>query len=320
VRHEINPTDLARGKWRFILSQAGVPEAALTGKHTECPLCGGEDRFRFDNKEGAGTYYCNGCGAGTGYNLIMKHNGIDFPKALEIVKGLVGDATEDPPERRPDTPEKKASLNRLWASGEASSGFTVEYLSGRGLDVKTAAAAAKHLRFTHKAWLREDGEFYPAMLALVTRPSGTPVSIHRTFLLPNGRKKMLMPAVGNVMGAGIFFGPRTESKWIVGEGIETTLAGWEIEDHDGTAVSAVSAGGLEALEVPDHVNDLVILADNDASFAGMKAAAALAHRVATRKAPCEVTIMAPAGTGRDILDELVAEKRDLRFFCGGRHE
>ena len=42
-----------------------------TGKHTSCPACGGKDRFRFDDKQGDGTFYCNQCGAGNGFQLIM---------------------------------------------------------------------------------------------------------------------------------------------------------------------------------------------------------------------------------------------------------
>ena len=43
--------DRARGRWAAILPQLGVSPSALTGKHGPCPLCGGRDRFRFDDKE-----------------------------------------------------------------------------------------------------------------------------------------------------------------------------------------------------------------------------------------------------------------------------
>ena len=52
------------GRWADALRSYGLNEKQLSGKHTECPLCGGKDRFRFDDKEGSGSYYCNGCGAG----------------------------------------------------------------------------------------------------------------------------------------------------------------------------------------------------------------------------------------------------------------
>jgi putative DNA primase/helicase len=43
-------------------------------------MCGGKDRFRFDDKEGHGTWICTHCGAGDGFSLLMKVMGIDFKK------------------------------------------------------------------------------------------------------------------------------------------------------------------------------------------------------------------------------------------------
>jgi len=49
----------------------GVDPVFLDGKHHPCILCGGKDRFRFDNKDGSGSYFCSQCGAGTGMQLLM---------------------------------------------------------------------------------------------------------------------------------------------------------------------------------------------------------------------------------------------------------
>ena len=56
----------ACGNWQHILSTIGIPSGCLKDKHQPCPICGGKDRFRFDNKQGFGTYYCNQCGAARG--------------------------------------------------------------------------------------------------------------------------------------------------------------------------------------------------------------------------------------------------------------
>jgi hypothetical protein len=48
---------------------AHSPGAGCEGhknRHQACPVCGGSDRFRFDDKEGRGTWFCNQCGAGDG--------------------------------------------------------------------------------------------------------------------------------------------------------------------------------------------------------------------------------------------------------------
>ena len=50
-----NAAELASGRWHGILTALGVPQEFLTGKHGPCPICGGKDRFRFDNKNGRGT-------------------------------------------------------------------------------------------------------------------------------------------------------------------------------------------------------------------------------------------------------------------------
>ena len=59
----------ALGKWRGILLSVGVPETALNRRHGPCPMCGGTDRFRFDDKEARGTWICGQCGAGDGVML-----------------------------------------------------------------------------------------------------------------------------------------------------------------------------------------------------------------------------------------------------------
>ncbi|QGP53365.1 DNA primase TraC [Piscirickettsia salmonis] len=84
----------AQGKWRNILPSLGVGQEYLTGRHSPCPCCGGKDRFRFDNKEGRGTYFCNQCGAGNGLDLVMKLNGWNFRHASnEISRVVIGNST-----------------------------------------------------------------------------------------------------------------------------------------------------------------------------------------------------------------------------------
>jgi hypothetical protein len=66
----MNTIERARGRWREILPQLGVETRFLTNQHGPCPICGGKDRFRFDDRDGSGSYYCNQCGPGPGLVLI----------------------------------------------------------------------------------------------------------------------------------------------------------------------------------------------------------------------------------------------------------
>ena len=78
--------DLACGRWFEILTSLGVDSCFLSNKHGPCPICGeGRDRFRFDNKQGRGTYICSQCGAGDGFNLIAKCFGITNSHAFKQV-------------------------------------------------------------------------------------------------------------------------------------------------------------------------------------------------------------------------------------------
>ena len=64
----------ACGHWPRILPALGV--TVIKNRHQACPVCGGSDRFRFDDKEGRGTWFCNQCGAGDGLKLVEKVFGV----------------------------------------------------------------------------------------------------------------------------------------------------------------------------------------------------------------------------------------------------
>lgn len=97
MRDSIN--DLARGRWVEILSAVGgVPAHYLDNKHKPCPSCrDGEDRFRFDDIEGNGTWFCSHCGGrdgsgggGTGMSLLMRVKDWDFKQAARAVEEHLG--------------------------------------------------------------------------------------------------------------------------------------------------------------------------------------------------------------------------------------
>ena len=99
----------ARGRWPEILAAlAGLSDAELSDRHQPCPLCGGTDRYRFDDKEGSGSWFCNQCGgkdqrggAGSGIDLLMCRQGWSFVEAARQVEAFLG-LVPDGPNTRSD--------------------------------------------------------------------------------------------------------------------------------------------------------------------------------------------------------------------------
>lgn len=123
--------DAARGRWESVLSGFGVNTALLTGRHGPCPGCGGRDRFRFDDKEGEGTFICSQGGggnlSGNGLTLLQHCTGWEWKICVEEIgkrylsdsqrKGWNGECVETQPVRDelPEAPraEKLENVPKL---------------------------------------------------------------------------------------------------------------------------------------------------------------------------------------------------------------
>ncbi|EEX2218694.1 TPA: primase-helicase zinc-binding domain-containing protein, partial [Escherichia coli] len=78
----------ACGHWPRILPALGVK--VIKNRHQACPVCGGSDRFRFDDKEGRGTWFCNQCGAGDGLKLVERVFDVSASEAAQKVNAVTG--------------------------------------------------------------------------------------------------------------------------------------------------------------------------------------------------------------------------------------
>ena len=79
----------AQGKWAdLIFPRFGIE--VQWKKKTPCPACGGSDRFRYDDKNGSGDYYCQQCGPGDGISLIEKCTHMKFLEVIQEVGAIVG--------------------------------------------------------------------------------------------------------------------------------------------------------------------------------------------------------------------------------------
>ena len=80
----------AQYRWPEIHAALGIDQRYLKNKHQPCPACGGKDRFRYDDKDGNGTFICNhyNNGAGDGFGLVMHYLQCYFQTALKQVSGV----------------------------------------------------------------------------------------------------------------------------------------------------------------------------------------------------------------------------------------
>lgn len=300
-----------RGRWQSLLPAFGIDHRHLSGKHGPCPICrDGRDRFRFDDKDGAGTWICSVCGAGDGFSLLMKAKGWDFKQVAAELEPHI-EAAPVKRETRRDRSDKslREAMNRLWQSGRPIEyGDAVyRYLEARGISFDAWPASLRCVeRCRYQA---DEPTYHPAMIAKVTAPDGAPVTIHRTYLGEGGRKagvespRRLMPGK-LVKGCAIRLAPSGETLGIA-EGIETALSAsiiWRVP-----CWAAVSANMLMAWEPPAEAREIIIFGDDDRKYAGQAAAYALAHRLAARGRVVRVEL--PPDRGMDWNDVLREEAR-----------
>jgi len=289
-----NIHDKARGRWRSMLPALGVPATFLTGKHGPCPCCGGTDRFRWDDKEGNGSFICNQCGAGSGFDLVMKVRKIDFKEAAKLVSEQVGNAPIVVQRASHREGSGSDHAMRIWHASLPMTGYCAvsKYLEKRGLRFD---AYPKMLRFLPNArYTHEDGSktTHPAMVARFVSDDATISTVHLTFLDNDGNKALVYPvrklAPGKVpLGGAVRLFNSAETMGIA-EGIETALSAAQL--YELPVWSALTAGAMTRWVPPPSAKSIIVFADCDQTFTGQSAAYALAHRLKTEGRNVEVRV------------------------------
>lgn len=312
--------------WPAILVQLGVPENTLRNKHGPCPVCGGKDRFRFDNKHGRGDFFCNQCRPGDGFKLLRLMHGWSFAEALDRVvqaAGLAGPITAYAPVRTPlpaqipqeaprvaMPPGRVLRLRRERCAIE-NCDDAVSYLASRGLwPLPPGCSLQAHANVEY--WDRGDREAsdirrigrYPALVADVVDGAGELVTLHTTYLHAGKKlegyepRKILSPMTGRD-GCAVRLMPAADVLGVA-EGIETALSAAAL---DGIPVwAALNTALLSKFEPPPGVTTLRVYADRDE--AGLTAALKLLERLQGGRIRVEVCI--PTAPSKDWNDTLIA--------------
>lgn len=291
--------DAAKGRWPEILAQFGVSLPAK-GKHGPCPACGGKDRFRFDDKEGRGSFYCSGCGAGDGFILLERVRGVGLSKATEMVRDYLKIPAQ--PRSQPKEDPTKA-MRALWerARKPVEDGPVQRYLYNRLGPHEPPLS----IREAMSVFDPETKQSFPAMIAKIASPENRAVNLHITYLTLDGQKAAT-PKPKRVMagklpeGSAIRLAPAAEVMGIA-EGIETAMAASIMFDMPVWA--AVSGVGLSKWTPPAIAKFVVVFGDCDQNFAGQAKTYALGHRLKT-VFNREVVIKIPEGNDTDWNDEL----------------
>lgn len=310
-------TDIADSigpRWPAVLEQLGIAPQFLVNRHGPCPACGGSDRYRFDNRNGRGGFFCNGCGAGDGFSLLQRVYGWDFRTARDRVleaAGMQGSVSQVAlPAQRSAAPASTvarppARCRRMHAETCRLEDCpdAIGYLDSRGL---WPAAAETTLRAHASVEYYDAGrrvDRFPALIANVTDAAGELVTLHTTYLA-NGQKlasheprKILSPMVGR-QSCAVRLYPISGGSLGIAEGLETSIAAAML--HEMPVWAALNTSLLQKFTPPAGIERLVIFADRD--LPGMTAAAALLERLQGGRVRVEIkTPPAPAKDWNDIL-------------------
>jgi putative DNA primase/helicase len=207
----------------------------------------------------------------------MKYTGRAFAELAREIDQEIGNIKPDAP-----TPKRNPSkvLDKVASGVKRELRFTPvhRYLVKRGIKL-----IPQNVGYHPELGYYEDGKLvnqFPAMVARIITVKGQRISFHVTYLTNSGEKagvsspkKILAPLEP---GVGVYLDQPGESI-VVGEGIETTLAGMQLFGLPG--IAGLNAGGLEGLQVPSFVRSVTVLADADQNYTGQAAAFALAKRL-----------------------------------------
>ncbi|GJG97743.1 primase-helicase zinc-binding domain-containing protein [Cupriavidus pauculus] len=205
---------------REYLPAAVLTDAFWQGKPVPCPVCGGRDRFCYDNRGGRGDWFCRQCAAGgpmagDGLALVHRYTGLTYG---EIVRQLSGAATLPSvitskavdvlsPRARRRSLSPEARLRRVLrqfaqASPLIAGDHAMRYLEARvpGL----TAPIPDVLRLAHQTYWHDGkpmGKF-PTIVAAYSLPDGRLATVHRTTLDPREpRKAIVRFASGEILPA-----------------------------------------------------------------------------------------------------------------------
>jgi hypothetical protein len=300
--HRVEHKDQDRaGKIARALGGSSVPDAS--GNYLcRCPVHGDQrPSLSICDRDGKLLLHCF---AGCSYS--------DLIAALKRLTLLPGKSGPGAPVAAPAQPARPPSDPlKMWREASPRvAGSPVEAgLRNRGRDLPADAP----LRYASSLWHWPTRTRRQAMIALVQRYDGAPITSHATFLSRDGRKAPVNPArlfaAGvSPAGGGVWFnGLGGNPELIVAEGIESALSAALLYDAE-ACVATLSTHGMRTLVLsPSTRRPVRIFADHDLAGHGLEAARDLYRRLRSENREAIVTL--PDNVGEDANDILLRRLR-----------
>lgn len=207
----------ANNNWPAIMERLAIPTNSAEGP---CPACGGKTRYRFDNKDNRGTYFCSHCGAGTGLDLVMKVNQCGPREAAELVAEAMTLPMPEPKQAR-DKPQTDIAGKVAALAAKASPGQSA-YLTSKGLQCPFP--------------MLSDGSL------LLVLKNGAGAATGAQVIKPDGSKRLVAGTVKKGSFCVVNSGATSETV-IIAEGLATALSVQQFRP-DATIIAAIDAGNL----------------------------------------------------------------------------
>jgi len=264
-----------------------------------------------------GKCFCT-CGAWDGFGMVMFANHWDFPTAVNEISEVLGgvDVRMSDQARRVKSPTIHDQRLRDTFVRETMKKWWKQTLP---LDHPDAAPARRYLKSRklgqvvmplddigyHPALEYRDADSkvvgtYPALIAIVRNVEGKTVTVHRTWLSPDGngkapvdspRKQFSSAGDNPVTGSAIRLDKEIAPVLHVAEGLETALAVRAVMNGTAPVWSTLNKGLMQRLDVPESVQCVIIWADRDHSDGGEQAANTLSERL--RQQGKQAVVMLP---------------------------
>ena len=274
---KMNVTETVRqacGHWPRILPALGVK--VIKNRHQACPVCGGSDRFRFDDKEGRGTWFCNQCGAGDGLKLVEKVFDVSSSEAAQKVNAVTGNLPPVAPEAIAAAETETDADRKTAAELAAKLMEKTRPATGNAYLTRKGFPGRESLMFT--ATHKTGGVTYRAGDVVVPLHDETGALVNLQLINPDGLKRTLKG--GQVKGTcHTIEGQKQAGKrqWIA-EGYATALTVHHLTGETVmVALSSVNLLSLASLVRQKHpACQIVLAADRDLNGDGQSKAAAAA--------------------------------------------